>query len=114
MFKVIFNSFLGMAALVLLVGQSLHAHLASDENRIRKLLLQPADKIDLLEIKLAVDKSIDPSIDIDATRKQFENMVLYIRQDQPLNLTSSQNLRSIRMYLYGRMDLSTRPFDWGW
>jgi regulator of sirC expression with transglutaminase-like and TPR domain len=73
-----------------------------DDRGIRKMLQLPADKIDLLELKLAVDKVIDPSIDVAATRKQFESMVSDIRRNQPSNLTSIEKLRAIQKYLYAK------------
>ncbi len=95
--------FINMAVLwALYMVPRAFARSGADEGRVREMLLQPASKIDLLELKLAVDKIIDPSMDVEATRKRFEAMISDIRKNQPPNLTSSEKLRAIRMYLYAK------------
>ncbi len=66
------------------------------------MLLQPEKRIDLLELKLAVDKIIDPSIDVAATRSKFESMVSAIQKSLPTTASSGETLQAIRQYLYGK------------
>lgn len=88
-------------AAVFLAGRA-NAQPFPDDSGVRKMLLMPAEKIDLLEVKLAVDKVIDPSIDVAAIRKQFEIMVSDIKRNQRPNMTSIEKLQAIRLYLYGK------------
>ncbi len=88
-------------AAVFLAGRA-NAQQLPDDRGIRKMLLLPAEKINLLEVKLAVDKVIDPSIDVAAIRKLFEIMVSDIQRNQRPNMTSIEKLQAIRLYLYGK------------
>jgi regulator of sirC expression with transglutaminase-like and TPR domain len=85
-----------------LLASSAHAQPLPDDRGIWKLLLLPEDKIDLLDLKLAADKAIDPSVDVDATRKQVEAMVADIQRNLPAVATSRHKLVAIRQYLYGK------------
>jgi hypothetical protein len=88
-------------AAMLLAGKG-HAQPLPDDRGIRKILLLPEEKIDLLDLKLAVDKAIDPSTDVDATRKQVEGMVSDIRRNLPATARSAHKLGAIRQFLYGK------------
>jgi regulator of sirC expression with transglutaminase-like and TPR domain len=86
---------------MLLAGRA-HAQPVPDDRGIRKMLLLPEEKIDLLDLKLSVDKAIDPSTDVDATRKQVEAMVADIQRNLPATARSAHKLGAIRQYLYGK------------
>jgi regulator of sirC expression with transglutaminase-like and TPR domain len=113
MFKRVFINFCAVAALLFLGSFRLSAEPLAGEGRVRKLLAQSEGKIDFLELKLAVDKIIDPSIDEDATRKRFNVMVSDIQKSLPASASSSQKLMAIRLYLYGKGPWNNfQPFEY--
>jgi regulator of sirC expression with transglutaminase-like and TPR domain len=91
-----------LAFAVVFIAAKAHAEPLPDDRRIWTMLLLPEEKIDLLDLKLAVDKAIDPSTDVDATRKQVEAMVSDIRRNLPATARSAHKLGAIRQYLYGK------------
>jgi len=67
---------------------------------LRAILKQPDAEIDLAKVKLTIDHMIDPSINIDSSLRQLDNMVTMLRMGLPPNPTSWQIMLGLRSYLY--------------
>ena len=62
--------------------------------------LLATDHASLLDLKLAVDSLVDPSIDAKAVRSQIDAMVETIRADLPEGASVMQRIDAIRTYLH--------------
>ena len=67
---------------------------------IRKILEQPAEKIDLASAKVSIDRMIDPSIDAGSTLRQLDAMAADIKARIPANASSRDKLEILRAYIY--------------
>lgn len=67
---------------------------------IRKILGQPAERIDLARTKLTIDKMIDPSIDVESNLKTIDAMVARIRAMPEFGASSTSRLSALRRYVY--------------
>ena len=78
---------------------------------VQAILSKPDAEIDLARVKLAIDRMIDPSIDIEATVKRLDEMAYEIRRSLPITASSLDKLKALRSYLYQPSPLSGRkPF----
>ncbi len=73
--------------------------------RIRAILKQPEQQIDLGRTKLTIDKMIDPTIDVEASLKKIDAMVAQIRAMPEFGASSTAKLLALRRYLY-------EPSEW--
>jgi regulator of sirC expression with transglutaminase-like and TPR domain len=64
------------------------------------LFAQPEERIDLAAAKLTIDKMIDPSVDVDATRATLRRMADDINRHLPPSASNMQRLLVLHDYLY--------------
>jgi len=81
------------------VGES-NGSVSRDVAIVTKLLQRLGADVDLAAAKLAIDKRIDPSIDVPATLAQIDKMVATIRRMAGPSPTERQKLTAVRDYLY--------------
>ena len=67
---------------------------------IKTLLKQPESSIDFTQIKLSIDKLVDPSIDVESNLKKIDSIVMTIKSMLPANATSMDKMLTIKKYLY--------------
>ena len=67
---------------------------------MRSLLATPDAKIDFATAKLAIDKLVDPSIDIAAWHVRIDQMVQTVRIMAGPNATTIQKLAAVRRFIY--------------
>ncbi len=67
---------------------------------IRAILETPNEKIDLVRAKLAIDKMIDPSIDIEATVAKIDAIVAQNKQALPANPSAWDKMQALRQFFY--------------
>jgi len=72
---------------------------------LERLLATPEDQIDYAESKLVIDRLIDPSLNIEAARREITEMVYDVRQMAGPNADEKRLLGALRAYLY-------RPGPW--
>jgi regulator of sirC expression with transglutaminase-like and TPR domain len=81
-----------------------------EAQRLWTLLGKPDDQIDLARAKLMIDKLVDPSIDVDATLKQIDEMVGAIRAMPGFG---ADKLEALRRYIYDAGPWNgDRPFQY--
>ncbi len=68
--------------------------------RVRKILSQPDEKIDLGRVKLTIDKLVSPSIDIEQGLKQIDAMVRKIRAMPEFGATATSRAIALQRYIY--------------
>lgn len=71
-----------------------------EAKRIDAMLRQPEKKMDLARVKLAIDKMIDPSIDVDAGVKQIDDMAAQVRAMLRGAPSSNERLQALQAYIY--------------
>lgn len=69
-------------------------------NRIRDILKQPEQQIDLAKAKLTVDQQIDRAIDIEANLQKIDAMVAKIKTMPDFNVSSTAKMRALKRYIY--------------
>lgn len=72
---------------------------------MRELMAQPVADLDLARAKLAIDRLIDPTIDVAATLQQLDALAATIRSGFPPNADNRQKLETLLVFLY-------RPGPW--
>jgi regulator of sirC expression with transglutaminase-like and TPR domain len=88
---------------------------ASDSNLviIQQLLQTPEINIDLAKAKLAIDRMINPSIDIAATLAQLDTMVQGIRAMLPVGASGRLTMDALRFHMYQPSPWNgNRPFQY--
>lgn len=80
--------------------KELDTHSFYEARQLKALLQTPADKIDLAQAKLTIDKLVDPSIDVPANLTKIDAIVATIRSMLPSNPTDNDTLNTLRRYLY--------------
>lgn len=68
--------------------------------RLRDILKQPKQSIDLAKAKLTIDQQIDPTIDVEANLQKLDAMVARIRTMPGFNVTSTAKLQALKRHLY--------------
>lgn len=68
--------------------------------RIRAILKQPEQQIDLARTKLTIDKMIDPAIDVETGLKKIDAMVAKIKTMPGFGLSSTANMQTLKRYIY--------------
>lgn len=88
-----------LALIVCLLGiqQTAHADIRSD---VSSLFEQDYSSFDFADVKIAVDRMIDPTIDAQEQLKQIDQMVGSIRRMLPKNANSWDKVDAIRRYIY--------------
>lgn len=69
---------------------------------IQAILQQPEAVMDLAKVKLAIDKMIDPSIDIEANLSRIDGIVGKVRAMAGKDPTSTTKVLALRQYLYDK------------
>jgi regulator of sirC expression with transglutaminase-like and TPR domain len=67
---------------------------------VRRLLHQSPESIDLVKAKLAIDKMIDPKIDVESNQRQLDSMVAQIRLLPEFGDSSTAKLLALKKYVY--------------
>ncbi|MCL1132344.1 transglutaminase-like domain-containing protein [Shewanella sairae] len=67
---------------------------------VEAIFAKPSSEIDLARAKLTIDKLVDPSVDVDATLAEIDNMVNEIRHGLSSDLTGIDTLLSLSAFLY--------------
>ncbi len=67
---------------------------------LKAILEQPEEAIDFAKAKLAIDKLVDPSIDVKANLKKIDAIVKTIQSLLPAGATSRDKMLAVRKYLY--------------
>ncbi|GKT26850.1 transglutaminase family protein [Acidovorax sp. SUPP3334] len=86
-----------------------------DENRntIQKMLEAPEASIDLSTAKLVIDRMMDPSVDVDATLEQLDEMARGIRKTLPTGASKRLVLDALRFHIYQPNEWNgRRPFQY--
>ncbi len=68
--------------------------------RIRDILKQSEQSIDLARTKLTIDQLIDPAIDVEVNLKKIDAMVAQIKTMAGPNVSSTAKLLALKRYLY--------------
>lgn len=68
--------------------------------RLRRILRQPSEVIDLARTKLTIDSMVDPAIDIEANLKQLEDMAGRITAMRQFGMSATSRLLALRRYVY--------------
>jgi regulator of sirC expression with transglutaminase-like and TPR domain len=68
--------------------------------QIRDIFKQTENEIDLAKAKLAIDKLIDPSIDVDAGLKKIDAMVAEIKKMPGFGTSSTASMLALKRYIY--------------
>ena len=72
----------------------------TEAQRIKALLEQPEDAIDFAQVKLSIDKLVDPSIDVKVNLKKVDAIVAAIQALLPAGATSQDKMLAVKKYLY--------------
>lgn len=67
---------------------------------VKRLLAQPDDQIDLARAKLAIDKQIDPSVNIADTLQEIERLVALVKSRTPPGLDHKAQMEVLLRTLY--------------
>jgi len=67
---------------------------------IRAVFETPDDALDLARAKLTFDKIVDPSIDVDATLRQIDQMAQTVKTMAGPNAPEMQKLTAVRRFIY--------------
>ena len=78
------------------VRRSVDADLAS----VRQILQTPEADIDLAKAKLMIDHMIDPSVDVDGTRAQLDEMANGLRSFLPTGASRRLTMDALRDHMY--------------
>lgn len=93
----------------LLSSRDSHAELRqprdADLQAVETLLRKPEAELDLGEIKLAIDKRVEPRIDVDAMRRRLDAIALDVLEMLPPAPTRHERFEALHAYLY-------RAGDW--
>ncbi|MCD9227962.1 hypothetical protein LPV64_03725, partial [Ralstonia pseudosolanacearum] len=75
---------------------------AADPNlhAIRAILETPEGKIDLVRAKLAIDKMVDPSVDIEATVAKIDAIAAQNKRALPANASAWTKMLTLRQFFY--------------
>jgi regulator of sirC expression with transglutaminase-like and TPR domain len=69
-------------------------------HKIKTMLEQPADKLDLAKVKLTIDKMVYPATDVDKTLQTVDKMVTEITSMAGTDSPSMAKMLAIKKYLY--------------
>jgi regulator of sirC expression with transglutaminase-like and TPR domain len=69
-------------------------------SRIRDILRQPEQQIDIARAKLSTDKLIDPAIDVEANLRKIDTMATQIKSLPGFGLSQTDSLLTLKRYLY--------------
>lgn len=68
--------------------------------RVRKLLAQPDEKIDLTKFKLAIDKLANPGIDVDKALNEIDAMVRRVRKMPEFGPSPTSKAIALQRFIY--------------
>lgn len=81
-------------------GPLANAKETPEVKRLVSLLQQPEDKMDFARIKLAIDKMVDPQVDVEGNLKRIDAIVGQVREMAGPNPTSNDKISALRRFLY--------------
>jgi regulator of sirC expression with transglutaminase-like and TPR domain len=106
-------TFLAIAALFISVNANADGAPLSDPATVRSVLATPDAEIDFAKAKLAFDKLISSTLDVDATLKQLDNISQVVSRMAGPSPSNRAKLTAIRTYLYESGDWNEhRPFQY--
>lgn len=80
---------------------------------VRNLLLKSPDGIDLVRVKLAIDKMIDPTIDVESNLRKFDSMAVQISLLPEFGKADGAKLLALKKYVYESGPWNGhRPFEY--
>lgn len=114
------RALLHLTAIVVLIAtftpaQAQRVTSSTDANlqAIRAILQTPEADIDLAKAKLAIDKMIDPSVDVDGTLSQLDAMAKSLKAMLPPNASKRLTLDALRYHVYTASPWNgNRPFQY--
>jgi regulator of sirC expression with transglutaminase-like and TPR domain len=71
-----------------------------EAKRIDALLRQPEKAMDIARIKLTIDKMIDPSVDVEASVRQIDELAAQVRAMLRPSASSAERLQALQRYIY--------------
>lgn len=71
-----------------------------EAKRLRAILQQPPEDIDLARVKVMIDKMIDSSIDVETTLQKIDAMTVRIRMMPEFGPSNTAKVQAIRRYIY--------------
>ncbi len=86
-----------MITLVILISSTSSA---SEIAKVREWLSLPKEKIDFAQIKVGIDKMVDPAVDTEATLKTLDRMVAAVYSLFRPNASSMEKYLALKKYLY--------------
>lgn len=75
-------------------------HSFKEAKAIRSLLTQPPDALDLVRTKLAIDKMIDPAVDVESNVRKIDSMVAQIGLLPEFGTSGTAKLLALSKYVY--------------
>lgn len=100
----------GFLLLLFCAGSAVHAEQLTqplyyspkflEAKRLTTILEQPEDTIDFARAKLAIDKMVDPTIDVKANLKKIDAIVKQIKALLPAKATSTDKMLAVKKYIY--------------
>lgn len=71
-----------------------------DIDRVRKLLNEPADKFDLGRFKLAIDKLVNPNVDVSGASKELHEMIRKIKAMPDYGSRPTSRAIALQQFIY--------------
>ncbi|MCL2306841.1 MAG: transglutaminase-like domain-containing protein [Proteobacteria bacterium] len=93
-------SILSILAYRAVLSQELVFPIGSALRTIEETLKKPDEEIDLVWLKLTVDKMVDPSVDIQATQEHLDKMARDLRAMLLSSSSDEDKLKALKAYLY--------------
>lgn len=83
----------------------------TDLQAVETLLRRPEAELDLGEVKLAIDKRVEPRIDLDATRRRLDGIAAEVLEMLPPAPSRHERFEALHAYLYRAGDWNgNRPY----
>ena len=83
----------------------------TDLQAVETLLRRPEAELDLGEVKLAIDKRVEPRIDIEATRRRLDGIAAEVLEMLPPAPSRHERFEALHAYLYRAGDWNgQRPY----
>lgn len=87
-------------ALVVVMSSAAQATTGPNLPALRRMLELPETSVDLVQVKLRIDRMIDPQIDAQAVARTLDDMAASIRAQLPTTATKPEILEALRKHLY--------------
>jgi len=84
-----------------------------DIDRVRKLLDEPADRLDLGRFKLAIDKLVNPGVDVVRASKELDEMIRNIKTMPDYGSRPTSRATALQRFIYSAGPWNgNRPFEY--